>query len=186
MINLDSSYLTLQGPPGAGKTHAGKHIIAELLKRGKRVGVSSNSHQAINHLLISTAQYCQQENINGYFACTKKTNETLLDELGVNIVDNKDIVKHLQPGCVIGTTAWGFSREDLKGAFDYLLIDEAGQVSVANLIAMSQSTQNIILMGDQMQLGQPSQGSHPEESGLSILDYLLHGTPTIPETMGVF
>src|SRR5690606_26579432 len=65
-------------------------------------------------------------------------------------------------------------------------IDEAGQVSVANLIAMSRATRNIILMGDQMQLGQPSQGSHPEDSGLSILDYLLHTTPTIPDSMGVF
>ncbi|CZI16345.1 putative DNA helicase [Legionella pneumophila] len=59
-------------------------------------------------------------------------------------------------------------------------------MSVANLIAMSRATKNIILMGDQMQLGQPSQGSHPEESGASILDYLLHTTPTIPENMGVF
>lgn len=87
---------------------------------------------------------------------------------------------------MIGTTAWGFTREELEHAFDYLFIDEAGQVSVANLIAMSLATHNIILMGDQMQLGQPSQGSHPEESGLSILDYLLHTTPTIPESMGVF
>ena len=96
------------------------------------------------------------------------------------------IATHLQPSCVIGTTAWGFARSDLENAFDYLFIDEAGQVSVANLIAMSSSTKNIILMGDQMQLGQPSQGSHPEDSGLSILDYLLHTTPTIPESMGIF
>ena len=41
-------------------------------------------------------------------------------------------------------------------------------------------------MGDQMQLGQPSQGSHPAKSGLSTLDYLLHDTPTIPENMGIF
>ena len=99
---------------------------------------------------------------------------------------NENIVSHLQPASVIGTTAWGFARPDLESAFDYLFIDEAGQVSVANLIAMSRSTTNIILLGDQMQLGQPSQGSHPEESGLSILDYLLHETPTIPDSMGIF
>lgn len=92
----------------------------------------------------------------------------------------------MQAGCVIGTTAWGFSRNEMENAFDYLFIDEAGQVSVANLIAMSKATRNIILMGDQMQLGQPSQGSHPEDSGLSTLDYLLHATPTIPDFMGVF
>lgn len=185
VMNLDHSCLTIQGPPGAGKTHAGKHIIAELLKQGKKIGISSNSHKAINNLLMSTAQYCQQEQINGYFACTKKTEEAL-DLLGVELLENKDILNHLQSGTVIGTTAWGFARAELEDAFDTLFIDEAGQVSVANLIAMSRSTKNMVLMGDQMQLGQPSQGDHPEDSGLSLLDYLLHATPTIPDSMGVF
>lgn len=74
----------------------------------------------------------------------------------------------------------------LKDMFDYLFIDEAGQVSVANMIGMSQSCKNIILMGDQMQLGQPIQGSHPGESGMSILDYLLQDHATIPADIGVF
>ena len=185
VINLDNSYLTIQGPPGAGKTYTGKHLIAELVKRGKKVGISSNSHKAINNLLISTAKYCHEEGIPGYFACTRNTEEAI-DDLKINVLDNNNIAGFIQAGCVVGTTAWGFARDDLENAFDYLFIDEAGQVSVANLIAMSRSTSNIILMGDQMQLGQPSQGSHPEDSGLSILDYLLHSTPTIPDDMGVF
>ncbi|QRN03553.1 TM0106 family RecB-like putative nuclease [Legionella sp. MW5194] len=183
--NLNNSYLTIQGPPGAGKTYTAKHLIAELIKIGKKIGISSNSHKAVNHLLISTADYCRKEGINGHFACTRNT-DSAIDDLKISVFDNKEIAGFLQAGCVIGTTAWGFSRDDLENAFDYLFIDEAGQVSVANLIAMSQSTSNIILMGDQMQLGQPSQGSHPEDSGLSILDYLLHSTPTIPDSMGVF
>jgi DNA polymerase III delta prime subunit len=183
--NLDNSYLTIQGPPGSGKTYTAKHVIAELLKHGKRIGISSNSHKAINHLLLNTAEYCRKEGIKAYFACTKNTDEALA-ECGINVYKNENIASNLQPACVIGTTAWGFARNDLENAFDYLFIDEAGQVSVANLIAMSGSTKNIILMGDQMQLGQPSQGSHPEDSGLSILDYLLHTTPTIPESMGIF
>jgi len=185
IINLDNSYLTIQGPPGSGKTYTGKHVIAELLKLGKKIGISSNSHKAINNLLISTAEYCKKEGISGYFACTKDT-DMFLTDLNVAILENKAIVSNLQTSCVVGTTAWGFARSDLEDGFDYLFIDEAGQVSVANLIAMSRATKNIVLMGDQMQLGQPSQGSHPEDSGLSILDYLLHATPTIPEHMGVF
>ncbi len=86
----------------------------------------------------------------------------------------------------MGGTAWAFCNNRVKDYFDYLFIDEAGQVSVANLIGMSQSCDNIILMGDQMQLGQPIQGSHPGESGLSILDYLLEGQATIPDDMGFF
>ncbi|KTD10633.1 putative RNA helicase [Legionella gratiana] len=185
VINLNNSYLTIQGPPGSGKTYTGKHLIAELIKKGKKVGISSNSHKAINNLLINTAKYCHKEGIIGHFACTRNT-DSVIDELQISVLENKCIAGFLQPGCVVGTTAWGFSRDDLEHAFDYLFIDEAGQVSVANLIAMSRSTSNIILMGDQMQLGQPSQGSHPEDSGLSILDYLLHSTPTIPDSMGVF
>tara|TARA_R110002124_G_scaffold285991_1_gene465592 strand:- start:4065 stop:7436 length:3372 start_codon:yes stop_codon:yes gene_type:complete len=185
VLNLNNSYLTIQGPPGSGKTYTGKHIIAELIKQGKKIGISSNSHKAINNLLISTVEYCNTHNITGYFACTKNTDDKI-DQLKINVLSNNKIFENIKSGCVIGTTAWGFSREDLADNFDYLLIDEAGQVSVANLIAMSQSTKNIILMGDQMQLGQPLQGSHPEDSGLSILDYLLHTTPAIPENMGIF
>lgn len=185
VVNLENSYLTLQGPPGAGKSHTGKHIIAELVKQGKKVGISSNSHKAINHLLVSVAKYCREQNIPVKCFCTKDTGDEIADN-NITVIDNKSIQNHLGGGCVVGTTAWGFCREELKGEFDYLFIDEAGQVSVAKLIGMSRATSNIILMGDQMQLGQPSQGVHPAESGLSILDYLLHDSPIIPLHMGVF
>ncbi len=185
VVNLDNSYLTLQGPPGAGKTHTGKHIIAELVKQGKKIGISSNSHKAINNLLIGVAEYCREQNIPAKCFCTKDTGDEIADN-NIQVLKNDQIENHLVSGCVIGTTAWGFCREELKGEFDYLFIDEAGQVSVAKLIGMSRATSNIILMGDQMQLGQPSQGSHPAESGLSILDYLLHDSPIIPANMGIF
>lgn len=183
--HLDNSYLTIQGPPGAGKSYTGKHIIGELVRSGARVGIASNSHKAINHLLLSTAQYCQEQSISATFACTKN-NESALIDYGVVILKNNELVHHVRPGCVLGTTAWGFARGDMANQLDYLCVDEAGQVAVATLVAMSRSTSNLILMGDQMQLSQPSQGTHPAESGHSILDYLLHETPTIPEDMGVF
>ena len=185
ICSLNNSYLTIQGAPGSGKTYTGKHVIAELLKLGKKIGISSNSHKAINNLLINTAKYCNSKEIEGYFICTQDTDEEL-NKLGISIYKNGDIMSHLEQSCVIGTTAWGFAKNDLENAFDYLFVDEAGQVSVANLIAMSRSAKNIILMGDQMQLGQPSQGSHPGDSGLSILEYLLHDTPAIDQSIGVF
>ncbi len=183
--NLDSSYLPIQGPPGAGKTYTGKQAIAHLLKSGAKIGISSNSHKAINNLLLSTAKHCKQHNIKASFFCTKETDDELAD-YDVTISSNNQLASHIQPACVVGTTAWGFAREDMTEQLDYLFIDEAGQVSTANLVAMSRSAKNLVLMGDQMQLGQPSQGTHPAESGLSVLDYLLHETPTIPADMGVF
>lgn len=183
--NLDNSYLPIQGPPGAGKTYTGKHVIAELVKDGKRVGICSNSHKAINNLLITTAKHCKNNEISASFICTKET-EHELSELDVNIVKNKDLALWTEESCVIGTTAWGFSHSDMIDQLDYLFIDEAGQVSIANLIAISRSTKNLVLMGDQMQLGQPIQGTHPADSGASILDYLLKDSPTIDERKGIF
>src|SRR5690606_11446419 len=137
------------------------------------------------NLLIGVAQYCQNENIPAHFCCTKNT-DTEIENFGISEIKNDKIVEYLDGACVIGTTAWGFSREELNKQFDYLFIDEAGQVSVANLIAMSQSAHNLVLMGDQMQLGQPAQGTHPGDSGLSILDYLLKDHPTIESNRGIF
>ena len=65
-------------------------------------------------------------------------------------------------------------------------MDEASQISVADLVALGGIAKNIILVGDQMQLGQPVQGSHPGESGKSVLDYLLQGKDTIPDSHGYF
>ncbi|MFT4629629.1 MAG: putative RecB family nuclease [Dinoroseobacter sp.] len=184
-LNLDYSYLPIQGPPGAGKSYTAKHIIAELVRTGAKVGISSNSHKAINNLLLSTARYCTEIGVSADFMCTSET-EPGLAEAGVLILKNNQLANHLTSSCVMGTTAWGFTRDDLADQLDYLFIDEAGQVSVANLIAMSRSADNLVLIGDQMQLGQPSQGTHPADSGLSILDYLLRDTPTISDDMGVF
>lgn len=67
-----------------------------------------------------------------------------------------------------------------------MFVDEARQVSVANFVAMICSAKNLVIKGDQMQLGKPSHGMRPAESGLSILNYLLHETPTISDEMGEF
>ena len=69
---------------------------------------------------------------------------------------------------------------------DYIFVDEAGQVALANLVAMGTSAKNIVLLGDQMQLGQPIQGVHPGRSGESSLEYLLNGMATIPAERGIF
>lgn len=185
VLNLQNSYLPIQGPPGAGKSFTGKHVITELLRQGKSIGIASNSHKAINNLLLSTAKHCKQQGVTATFACTKETEPELVEN-DVVIIKNRDLASWTIGASLVGTTAWGYARDDMENQLDYLFIDEAGQVSVANLIAMGMSTKNMVLMGDQMQLGQPSQGTHPMESGLSILDYLLHEQATIPDDMGVF
>lgn len=101
-----------------------------------------------------------------------------------NVTVDKIILDE-RPQLVAGT-AWLFSKSAFWGDFDYLFIDEAGQVSLANMIAMGMCASNLILLGDQMQLGQPIQGTHPDRSGDSALDYLLNGEATIAPDKGIF
>lgn len=186
VVAMEGSCLTIQGPPGTGKTYTASHIIAQLMRDGKKVGITSNSHKAINNLMIGAAKLCRNEGIHATFTCTSNTDEQQFVELDVTVTNNAGLLGFVAPSAVIGTTAWGFCRPDLALQFDYLFVDEAGQVSVANLVGMSRAAKNIVLIGDQMQLSQPTQGSHPCDSGMSALDYYMGDRATIPETQGIF
>jgi predicted RecB family nuclease len=191
---LDCSYLCIQGPPGAGKTYTARHIIGDLIAKGKRVGISSNSHKAIINLMDGVADHLLENNIEGQLIKVGgDAEDPIFEKQNVNFrKDAKACGNELNSSSLcIGGTAWLFcnallTEEEGVDTFDYLFIDEAGQVSIANLVGMSRIANNIILMGDQMQLGQPTQGSHPDESGQSILEYLLEDQATISPNMGVF
>lgn len=187
--NLDNSVLCIQGPPGAGKSYTASHVILNLILKGYRIGVTSNSHKAINNLMEKVAALAEKEGKDIYGVKIFSKEEDQIQ--GFNSIQNIKSIKNLAAFPqdqiqFIGGTAWAFSSEHAENLLDYLFIDEAGQVSIANLVGMSQSTRNIILLGDQMQLGQPIQGSHPGESGQSILEYYLQGESTIPPEKGVF
>ena len=187
-VDLENSTLCIQGPPGSGKTYTAAHMIVELIQQHQLVGVTSNSHRAICLLLNEVARVAKAANYS--FRGTK---------IGGDEEDNKDLhssfalvksASDLFNGAplppLIGGTAWAFSRPEAERTLDYLFVDEAGQVSVANLLGMAPSSSNIVLIGDQMQLSQPIKGSHPGESGISTLEYLLRGKATIPDDFGIF
>jgi uncharacterized protein len=185
---LDGSYVFIQGPPGAGKTYTGSHVIAALLADGKRVAVSSNSHKAINNLLKAVEKILVERGMKSVRAakkCTLDDESTRLN--GKLIIDVDDKSSALSPQWqLVGGTAWLLADVAADQQFDYLFVDEAGQVSVANLAAMGACARNLVLLGDQMQLGQPIQGVHPGRSGESSLEYLLDGLATVPPDRGIF
>jgi uncharacterized protein len=190
--NLDSSYLFVQGPPGAGKTYTGSHVIVALLKKGCRVGVSSNSHKAINNLLEGVVKVAKEQEFV-FRGAKKSTNGKLDSYFGgdyiEDVFDNGDITETFGDDGeyrLVAGTAWLFSDDEMDQQLDYIFVDEAGQVALANLVAMGTSAKNIVLLGDQMQLGQPIQGIHPGRSGESSLEYLLNGMATIPAERGIF
>jgi predicted RecB family nuclease len=182
---LDCSHLLIQGPPGAGKTYTASHAIVEMLARGKRVGVSSHSHKAINNLLQAVETAATERGLR--FRGIKKSSfeeQYLNGSIIEDTTDNEEAAQGDHD--LIAGTAWLFAREELDRQLDYLFIDEAGQVSLANTVAMGVSARSVILVGDQMQLSQPLKGSHPGRSGLSALEHLLDGAATVPPGRGVF
>lgn len=185
-LALDHSTLFIQGPPGTGKTHTSAHVILSLIEAGKRVGVSSNSHKAVNNLLAKIEEVAGEKGIHVFGAkkVTASEPDSFLNGAMISdVAENADVEEGGFD--LIGGTAWLFARPALNQQLDYLFVDEAGQVSLGHLMAMGAAARNIILVGDQMQLGQPIQGAHPGESGLSVLDYLLQGAATIDPERGI-
>jgi predicted RecB family nuclease len=187
-LSMQKATLCIQGPPGCGKTYVGARMIAGLLAAKKRVGIASNSHRAINLLLAGALEAAHEQGLNPDAAKVCRDEGDLEGLPGsVRRFDAGKCVFGCEPlPQLIGGTVFAFSCEAADGRLDYLFVDEAGQVSVANLVAMGSCARNIVLLGDQMQLGQPIQGSHPGESGLSALEYLLQGQATVPDDFGIF
>jgi len=183
---LDGSYLLIQGPPGAGKTFTSAEAIVALLRDGKTVGVSSNSHKAINNLLSAVQEAADLAGV-AFQGIKKSSREDQFLEGAASIANTMDNKVATGGGYnLVAGTAWLFARAELDQRLDYLFVDEAGQVSLANIVAIGLSTRNLVLVGDQMQLAQPIQGDHPVGSGVSALEHLLEGQATVPPDRGVF
>jgi len=187
---LDSSVLCIQGPPGCGKTFTSAAVIAALLKSGKRIGVTANGHRTIINLLESVIEHAESIGLQdaNVIKVGGNSDEPILRSGKAQYVgSNSGGFRASGSGpVVIGGTAFMFCREEWEGSLDYIFVDEAGQFSLANAVGVGLSAGNLVLVGDQMQLAQPIQGSHPGDSGQSALEYYLNGLATIPEHLGVF
>lgn len=184
---MDRTYLLIQGPPGSGKTFTAAHAIVNLIASGKRVGVTALSHKAINNLLKKVDEVARNQGVtfNGVKKSTSDEDDQALN--ASSIEDTKDNDVALSGAYqLIGGTAWLFSRPNADGLLDYLFIDEAGQLSLANVVATGMSAKNIVLIGDQRQLAQPIKGAHPGGSGVSVMDYLMGDWATVPPDRGIF
>jgi predicted RecB family nuclease len=183
---LEGGVFPIQGPPGAGKTHIGARMICTLAASGKTVGITANSHKVIRNLLDETLEAAAEQSLK--IQCVQKVSEEEPDIDGLSFVtQNDDALSAIGNTChVAAGTAWLWADADAEDAVDFLVIDEAAQMSLANTLAVSQAAKTIILLGDPRQLEQPIKGTHPDGVDASALDHILGEHKTIPPDRGLF
>ncbi len=182
LLDLDVSYLAVHGPPGTGKTYTSAQVIAALVtEHWWKIGVVAQSHAVVENLFGDV----MKAGVDG--ARVGKKLHTV--STGWTELDRDDYATFVcQDGCVVGGTAWDFANPNKFGrdSLDLLVIEEAGQFSLANTVAVSRAARNLLLLGDPQQLPQVSQGTHPEPVDGSALGWLVDGHNTLPPERGYF
>jgi uncharacterized protein len=187
---LDGTTLPIQGPPGSGKTWTGARMILDLVRDGRRVGITSNSHKVIGNLLYAACE-AAKEMAEPLRTMQKADKDEVIKHDWIDVrraADNDRVDAALAKNevDVVAGTPWVWARDEIEGRIDTLFIDEAGQVSLANVVAVAGCARNIVLLGDPQQLDQPTQGVHPEGAGRSALAHLLDGASVVAPDKGVF
>ncbi|WP_053206496.1 TM0106 family RecB-like putative nuclease [Jiangella muralis] len=176
--------LPVQGPPGAGKTYAGSHAVVELLRAGKTVGITALSHRVITNLLDAVLA----ADDSGLVRAVQKADDGNASRHPSVLVtnDNREVEAAIAAGAanLVAGTGWLFARPDIH--VDVLVVDEAGQFSLANTVAAGAAAGSVILLGDPRQLPQPAKGTHPDGAGVSALDHVLGEHDTVPPERGLF
>jgi uncharacterized protein len=186
--NLDNSYVAVQGPPGAGKTYQGAHAIRALIKDGQRVGITAMSHSAAENLLEAVhALFTEEEELFLLRAAKKVSKKVTSGGLdGVEYCLTNPSAARADFNLVVGTT-WLFASDAMaNNPVDFLFIDEAGQLSLADALSASTAAKNVILLGDPQQLAQVAQAQHEDGAGASVLGHVLQGDRLIRPERGVF
>ncbi|HEY0769058.1 MAG TPA: TM0106 family RecB-like putative nuclease, partial [Sphingobacteriaceae bacterium] len=184
-INLNRSILPIQGPPGTGKTFTGAHMILDLLNANKKIGVTAVSHRVITTLFEAVEKEAAKRGQKVQF--THKVNEKMDLPGWIRQEKNKTKIRQaIDARALVGGTAWLWADDDLVGSLDYLFVDEAGQMSLSQVLAASRAASNVILLGDPQQLEQPQRGAHPENSGVAALTHILDGEVVMPKGRGLF
>jgi uncharacterized protein len=174
---LDDSYLFVQGPPGAGKTYLGARLIVDLIRRGKKVGITANSHKAIHNLLDEVEIVATERNV-AFRGLKRSTDEPETRYESAHFECDEGPLARDGFALVAGT-AWAFGPPAMDQRLDYLFVDEAGQVALPVAIAVMTAARNVVLLGDPLQLAQVTHTNHPGDVGASVLEHVL-GTDLRP------
>ncbi len=184
---LDESFVAFQGPPGTGKTYSGSHVIHHLITSGKRVGVVAMSHPAIDNLMSATYKVFEEAGDRDRLRALRWKDTK--DGTPLEFATYSQRKDDLESGefNLVGGTAWLFAKPEMRQhPVDVLIVDEAGQLALADAVASTNGARNMLLLGDPLQLSQVAKAEHPGDSGASVLQHVLGSHLTIPDTQGVF
>src|SRR2546422_1152716 len=185
---LNNTYLAIQGPPGSGKTTIGAELIVDLVQRGKRVGITANSHKVIGNLLDKTMGEARRRG-HVVRAMQKADERDRCISQEVRCTNGSSTVEAAlaaDEAEVVAGTPWLFARASFPAKLDYLVVDEAGQMALANVLAIAGAANNLMLLGDPNQLRQPSHGIHPDAVDQSVMDHVIQDQSTMPAAYGLF
>jgi uncharacterized protein len=189
VLLLDATVLPVQGPPGSGKTWTGAEMILELVRAGRKVGIVAFTHRAIENLLDEVIAHAATSSVTVAAIRKVEADEHPPDDCGYACTTSNDEVQRaLASGeaQVAAGTAWLWARPEFEGSIDTLFVDEAGQMSLANVLAISGAARNLVLLGDPQQLSQVKKGAHPPGADASPLEHVLAGEAVIDPTRGIF
>jgi len=192
-LALDHTTLAIQGPPGSGKTYTGARMICTLLAAGKRVGITSNSHKVIGNLVKAVlaaaddGRAADRVDVRVIQKSTTKEQAFVHDRV-TRAKTTDDVRARLDDGRanLAAGTSWLWASDKMSDSIDVLFVDEAGQISLANVLAMADATASIVLLGDPQQLDQPLRGTHPPGADRSALSHVLGDRATMPPAQGLF
>jgi uncharacterized protein len=161
-------------------------MAIELMRRGRRVGVTSLSHKAIHKFLADVREAALASGFK--FTGRKKSSGDVGSRYRDEFIDcTDDNAALLEEGLqLLAGTSFLFSREEFDQHVHTLFVDEAGQVALADALAVGTAARNVVLLGDPNQLPQVSQGSHPPGADASVLQHLLGEDETLRPGMGLF
>ncbi len=185
-VALDKGCLPVQGPPGSGKTWTGARLVLDLVEDGKRVGITAFSHKAIGNMLSAIREAAVERGAS--VSVVQKCRED--QECGVegvtSVRSNEELLAAASEADVVAGTSYLWARDEMRDVVDTLVIDEAGQLSLANCLAVASAARDLVLLGDPQQLAQPAKATHPAGAGMSGLERVLGGQAVISPDLGVF
>lgn len=190
--------LPVQGPPGTGKTWVGSHVVADAVERGRAAGkpvivaITANSHKVINNLMLAAMDQCASAGVDVTFGHVGGKGKFdphpgIVDvKSGPGLREWVEARRAAGESAVIGATKFAWCRPESTGLADILLIDEAGQLTLADSCAVAQAAPIAVALGDPQQLTAPVQAAHDESVNVSLLEHIAQGRDVLPDSVGVF